>query len=198
MRFPRAVSQTAPGRPRVTARPALRPVSAERGRLRQVAEGNARMRRVSGSAGLSAEPMSGCVRRGEYRGGAPQGERARSANEWQHSFARRAPGSAGHGKKRTRLSALRPLHFIGACWTGFLEACSKPRMPRRIARTRACIRPRDSAGGGPPEGWWRGLLNRRFVVGSEQSSSPTPRPPHFVRSPSPLSPGGKVRVRVAV
>jgi hypothetical protein len=42
----------APGRLRVTDRPALRPVSAERGRLRQVAKGNARCGRVSGSAGL--------------------------------------------------------------------------------------------------------------------------------------------------
>ena len=31
-------------------------------------------------------------------------------------------------------------------------------------RDRICIRPRDSGGGGPPEGWWRGRLTQSFVV----------------------------------
>ena len=30
-----------------------------------------------------------------------------------------------------------------------------------------CFRPRGSGGGGPPEGWWRGLLRWSFVVGAE-------------------------------
>src|ERR1700690_2385291 len=78
--------------------------------------------------------MSGCVRRGECRGGAPKGERARSADEWQHSFVWRAPGPAGHGKKRTRLSALRPPSFYWGVLDGL--SCSVQQTSDAIAASR--------------------------------------------------------------
>ena len=31
------------------------------------------------------------------------------------------------------------------------------------------VRPRDSGGGGPPEGWWRGRLTRGFVIAARRS-----------------------------
>jgi hypothetical protein len=45
--------------------------------------------------------------RGEYRGGAPRGERARSANEWQHSLAWRAPVTAFTLRKENREGKVR-------------------------------------------------------------------------------------------
>ncbi len=53
------------------------------------------------------------------------------------------------------------------------------------SRERDCfIRPRDSGGGGPPEGWWRGRLTRRFVFVARLSSRPAPLPPRFrLRAP---------------
>jgi hypothetical protein len=57
--------------------------------------------------------MSGCVRRGEYRGGAPQGERARSADGWQHSFVWRAPGPVGHGNSVRAFRRSAPFIYLG-------------------------------------------------------------------------------------
>ena len=74
MRSPRAVSQIAPGRLRVTARPALRPVSAERGALEE------RMQRVTPVAAVFEETRElelsqfSLRAAGECRGGAPKGE----------------------------------------------------------------------------------------------------------------------------
>ena len=58
--------------------------------------------------------MSGCVRRGEYRGGAPQGERARSANGVA-TFVRvaRAGPRSGTAKKYAPFGAPPPFIYLG-------------------------------------------------------------------------------------
>ena len=115
------VSQTAPGRPRVTARPARRPVSAERGRLRQVAEGNARMRRVSGSAGLGLSrcpDASGAASTAVERRKASAPE-ARTDGNIRLRGARRAPLGTAKSVRAFRRSA--PLHLFGAIGRAFLK-----------------------------------------------------------------------------
>ena len=59
----------------------------------------------------------------------------------------------------------------------------------RAARTTSRIRPRESGGGGPSAGWWRGPLTRRstFVAGDLSSSRPSHRA--NARSPFPTSAG---------
>jgi hypothetical protein len=121
VRFPRAVSQTAPGRPRVTARPARRPVSAERGRLRQAAEGNARMRRVSGSAGLGLSrcpDASGAASTAVERRKASAPEAQTSGNiRWRG--ARRAP--LGTANKYAPFGAPPPSFYWGVVGRAFLK-----------------------------------------------------------------------------
>ena len=82
-----------------------------------------------------------------------------------------------------------PPFYWGGCWKGFLKACGKTRMPRRIARTKIYFPPPRSGGGGPREAWWRGPLRWSFVVGAERSSRPAPRPPRSARSPLPAIAG---------
>jgi hypothetical protein len=121
VRFPRAVSQTAPGRPRVTARPAQRPVSAERGRLRQVMRGNAPQGRVSGSAGLGLSrcpDASGAASTAVERRKASAPE-ARTDGNIRSCGARRAPSGTAKSVRAFRRSA--PLRYLGRVGRAFLK-----------------------------------------------------------------------------
>ena len=165
---------------RVTDRPALRPVSAERGGLRQVERSNAPQSQVSGSAGLG---LSRCRMRPARRVPRWSAERRarRSADGRQHSFVWRARAPPGTAKSVRAFRRSAPFILLGRVGRAFLQR-GKPRVPRRIARTMACIRPREAGEGDHPEGGGGGFLSQSFVVVSEQWSNPAPRPPHFVRS----------------
>ena len=125
--------------------------------LGQARGGNAAAGRVPGNLARSRVR----IKPGESRGGAPRGERARSrwfcvsglsvarfrargAGGWQHPFCvARTPYPCV-----CRRSAS-PHFFGGERIVELLCACKLRR--DRAARTSACIRPRDSGGGGPLE-----------------------------------------------
>ena len=164
MRFPRAVSQTAPGRPRVTARPARRPVSAERGRLRQVMRGNAPQGRVSGSAGLGLSrcpDASGAASTAVERRKASAPE-ARTDGNIRLRGARRAPLGTAKSVRAFRRSA--PLRYLGRVGRAFLKREAKLGC-EAASRERDLLHPPPrSGGGGPSEGRWRGPLSQSFVA----------------------------------
>src|ERR1700730_13203291 len=56
--------------------------------------------------------------RGKNRGGAPEGARARSTREWQHSPVWRAAASADAAPRHLRLTALRLPSFKGGPFVG--------------------------------------------------------------------------------
>ncbi len=55
------------------------------------------------------------------------------------------------------------------------------------------ILPRESGEGGPPEGWWKGRRAQRISFDDSETTSQTPPPPHFVRSPSPAIAGAEAK-----
>jgi hypothetical protein len=98
-------------------------------------------RRVTPARGTSQETRPrlshGIHLRGKRRGGAPKGERARSADGWQRSF-RVARAASVDAALSTRLSALRlpPSFWREVLGRAFLPWRGPTRMRSRIARTR--------------------------------------------------------------
>jgi hypothetical protein len=158
VRFPRAVSQTVPGRLRASVTPVLRPVREvqsldwdRRGRVTPARPASQEAWPGAESVGASQLASTAVERR---KASAPEARRDGNVRS-----AWRAPGPAGHGKKSARLLALRLPSFWEAVGRAFLQWRGRPRMRKRIARTMAFIRPHESGGRG---------TTRRVVEGASE------------------------------
>ena len=101
------------------------------------------------------------------RGGAPQGEGADAlasapcGREKRWCSPRPQQGFRPSAAERTPMDALSALRLpfllegeVGRAFLSWRGQTSDAKAHRENEET--CIRPRDSGGGGPPEGWWRG------------------------------------------